>query len=187
MRKLVYYIAVSLDGYIAGPGGEYDFYPGDDAYAAWMGQRFPETIPTHIRAMLGVQDAPNKTFDTVLMGRGTYEIDTAVTNPYAHLKQYVVSSTLEQADPAITLVRSDPIGLVRELKQQDGLDIYLCGGGKLAGELLPEIDQLIIKSYPVIAGAGIPMIDGDFQPTGFTPAERESFDCGVFVTWYSRK
>jgi dihydrofolate reductase len=189
LRKLVYYVGVSLDGYIAGPGGEIDFYPTGDEYTAWMCQRFPDTIPTHIRAMVGLTDAPNKNFDTLVMGLGTYQpaLDMDVASPYAHLKQYVISSTLEKVDdPSVTFVRSDPISLVRELKQQDGLDIYLCGGGKLAGALLPEIDELVIKSYPVLAGAGVPMISGGFQPTQFTPTERQAFDNGVFVTWYSR-
>ena len=189
MRKLVYYVAVSLDGYIAGPGGEIDFYPTGDAYMAWMAERFPETIPTHIRAMIGLTDAPNKNFDTLVMGLGTYQpaLDEGIASPYAHLKQYIVSSTLEKIDdPSVTLVRSDPLALVRELKRQDGLDIYLCGGGKLAGALLPEIDELVIKSYPVLAGAGLPMISGGFQPTQFMPADRQAFDNGVFVTWYSR-
>lgn len=189
MRKLVYYIAVSLDGYIAGPNGEVGFYPTSDSYTAWMSQRFPDTIPTHVRAMIGVTDAPNKNFDTLVMGLGTYQpaLDIGIASPYAHLKQYVISSTLEKVDdPSVTLVRSDPIALVRELKQQDGLDIYLAGGGKLAGALLPEVDELVIKSYPVLAGAGVPMISGGFQPTQFTPTHRESFDNGVFVTWYTR-
>jgi dihydrofolate reductase len=189
LRKLVYYIGVSLDGYIAGPGGEVDFYPTGDEYIAWMCERFPDTIPTHVRAMVGLTDAPNKNFDTVVMGMGTYQpgLDEGVASPYAHLKQYVITTTLPEAgDPAITLVRSDPLTLVRDLKQQDGLDIYLAGGGKLAGELLPEIDELVVKSYPVLAGAGVPMINGGFQPTRFAPTDRQAFTNGVFVTWYSR-
>jgi dihydrofolate reductase len=195
MRKLVYYVAVSLDGYIAGPGGEVEFYPSGDeaqaaAYMSWMCERFPETIPTHLRASVGMEDAPNKNFDTLVMGLGTYQpaLDIGVTSPYAHVRQYVVSSTLAKIDdPEVTLVPSDPVGLVRELKQQDGLDIWLCGGGKLAGALLDEIDELVIKSYPVLAGTGVPMVSGEFRPANFTPTHRETFDGGVCVTWLTRK
>lgn len=189
MRKLVYYIGVSLDGYIAGPGGEFDFYPVSDQMAAWINARYPETLPTHVRKLVGLEDAPNKVFDTLVMGRGTYEPALAVptTSPYAHLRQYVVSSTLTIDDPTVEVVPDDPLGLVRRLKAEDsGLDVYLCGGGRLAGALLPEIDEIILKSYPVVAGAGIPMISGGFSPTGFTPTQRETFDNGAQVTWLSR-
>ncbi len=189
MRKLVYYIAVSLDGYIAGPRGEFDFYPVSDQMSAWINARYPETLPTHVRKLVGLEDAPNKTFDTLVMGRGTYEPALAVptTSPYAHLRQYVVSSTLTIDDPTVEVVRGDPVGLVRRLKAEDtGMDIYLCGGGRLAGALLGEIDEIILKSYPVVAGDGIPMVSGGFDPTGFTPTHRETFDNGTQVTWLTR-
>ncbi|MCX5214977.1 dihydrofolate reductase family protein [Kitasatospora sp. NBC_00240] len=195
MRKLVYYVAVTLDGYIAGPGGEYDFFPlGDEkqaaAYAEWTNARYPETLPTFLRAANGLADAPNQRFDTVLMGLGSYlpGLQAGFTSPYAHLRQYVVSSTLApDTDPAVTVVGADPLALVRELKQEEGQDIWLCGGGLLAGALLPEIDELIIKSYPVVAGAGIPVFNGDFGPTLFQVTDRASFDNDVTITWFARR
>ncbi|MGW0197609.1 dihydrofolate reductase family protein [Nonomuraea sp. NPDC003201] len=120
-----------------------------------------QTVPTHLRA--------------------TYQVDKAVTSPYAHLRQYVVSSTMEVEDPAVELVTGDPLGLVRRLKEEDGLDIYLCGGGKPAGALLPEIDELIIKCYPVVAGAGIPAFDGEFRPTVFTLTGSKTYNNGAVV------
>ncbi|WP_182881170.1 dihydrofolate reductase family protein [Microbispora sp. H10949] len=187
MRKLVYYIGVSIDGYIAGPGGEFDFYPLEDTMS-WIIEEYPETVPSHMRAQLNLE-APNRRFDTVVMGRGTYQpgLDLGVTSPYAHLRQYVVSaSTPEIGDPQVELVRSDPIGLVRRLKQEEGGDIWLCGGGALAGALLPEIDELIVKSYPVVAGDGISAFTGAFRPTPFTPVRSRSFGSGTTVTWYDR-
>ncbi|MER7207943.1 dihydrofolate reductase family protein [Streptosporangium sp. NPDC000239] len=188
MRKLVYYIGVSIDGYIAGPGGEYDFYPLADDMTTWMNARYPETVPVHVRAHFGL-DAPNNRFDTILMGRGTYQpaLDAGITSPYTHLRQYVVSTTIpEIADPTVDLVSGDPVELVRALKKEDGLDILLCGGGKLAGSLLPEIDEMIVKSYPVVAGAGVSAFSGAFGPTLFTPAASRSFSNGATVTWYDR-
>ncbi|MGW6379267.1 dihydrofolate reductase family protein [Rhodococcus sp. NPDC055112] len=188
MRKLVYYVGVSLDGYIAGPGGEWEFMLSDEM-TAWITERYPDTVPTHIRPHLGLEGAANRAFDTVLMGRGTYQpgIDAGVTSPYSHLRQYVVSTTLgEIADPAVELVTGDPVALVRELKAQEGMDVWLAGGGKLAGTLLPEIDELVIKRYPVIAGSGIPAFDGPFLPTPFTPTRTDSLDNGASVTWFSR-
>ncbi|MER7134520.1 dihydrofolate reductase family protein [Streptosporangium saharense] len=188
MRKLVYYVGVSIDGYIAGPGGEYDFYPLADDMVTWMATEYPETVPVHIRAHLGL-DVPNRHFGTVLMGRGAYQpgLDAGVTSPYPHLEQYVVSTTTpEIADPEVTLVPGDPLSLVRALKKEDGLDIWLCGGGKLAGTLLPEIDELVVKSYPVVAGAGVSAFTGVFSPTLFTPTANRSFSNGSTVTWYGR-
>ncbi|TDC81570.1 dihydrofolate reductase [Micromonospora sp. KC606] len=190
MRKLVYYVGVSIDGYIAGPGGEFDFYPVSDDMAASMNERYPEVVPTHIRARAGLADAPNRRFDTLVMGLGTYQpaLDLDISSPYSHLRQYVVSSTLEKIDdPSVELVSGDPIGLVRRLKAETSdKDIYLAGGGKLAGALLPEIDELIIKWYPVVAGAGIPAFQGGLRPTLFAPTERESFSNGAQVTWFRR-
>jgi dihydrofolate reductase len=195
MRELVYYIAVTIDGRIAGPNGEYDFYPlGDDdqavAYSAWLNSRYPDTVPTFMRAAHGVVDTPNRHFDTVVMGRGAYlpGLDAGITSPYAHLRQYVVSSTLGTSpDPDVTVVDGDPLALVRALKQEEGLDIWLCGGGQLAGVLLPEIDKMIVKSYPVVAGAGIPAFDGAFDPTLFAVTDRQSFPNDVTITWFARR
>lgn len=197
LRKLVYYIAVSLDGRIAGPGGDFDFFPqGDEqqaaAYSTWVNALYPETVPTAYRAAIGIADAPNRRFDTVVMGLNTYRLplDNGITSPYAHLRQYVVSSTLKpDIDPAVTVVPSDPLALVRALKgeEESGLDIWLCGGGRLAGTLLPEIDELLIKTYPVVAGSGIPVVDGAFDPTVFDVAERTAFPNGVTLTRLTRR
>lgn len=190
MRKLVYYVGVSLDGYIAGPGGEYDFYPVDAEMAASINAEYPEFVPTEFRPQVGLAlDAPNKHFDTVLMGRGTYEpgLFAGFPSPYAHMKQYVVSSTLGRIDaPGVELIDTDPVGLVQRLKKEEGQDIWLCGGGRLAAQLLGEIDEMIIKSYPVVAGGGISAFAGEFRPTLFTPARRQEFGNGAQVTWFTR-
>ncbi|MFI6367371.1 dihydrofolate reductase family protein [Nocardia sp. NPDC050630] len=190
MRKLVYYVAVSLDGYIAGPAGEYDFYPLDAEMTAWITAQYPDFVPTHVRPHVGMAaDEASKRFDTVLMGRGSYEpaLSEGVTSPYAHMRQYVISSTLATVDdPQIEVVASDPVGLVRRLKAEPGGDIWLCGGGKLAGALLDELDEMIVKSYPVVAGGGISAFSGAFNPTLFTPTQRREFGNGAQVTWFSR-
>ncbi|BEK92418.1 dihydrofolate reductase family protein [Nocardia seriolae] len=191
MRKLVYYVAVSLDGYIAGPQGEFDFYPIGADMMAWFAEALPETLPTHVRKLVGLPlDTPNLRFDTVLMGRGSYEPGLAIgaESPYDHLEQYVFSRTLAPVDnPRVEVVSGDAAELVRQLKKEAGLDIWLCGGANLAGQLIEEIDRLIIKSYPVIAGAGVPMIGGNFSPARFTVTERREFANGAQVTWLDRE
>ncbi|MFC6014555.1 dihydrofolate reductase family protein [Nocardia lasii] len=189
MRKLVYYIGVSLDGYIAGPGGEYDFYPTPPEYVEWMTREFPDGMPTHLRPHVGMDpELPAQDWDTVLMGRGTYILPGEhVESPFQHLKQYVISSSLDQAEhPGVEIFAGDPVELVRELEQRDGKDIWLCGGGNLAGQLIDEIDTMILKTYPVIAGDGVSVFSGVFKPTNFTPVRRKEFDNGAQVTWFDR-
>lgn len=189
MRQLVYYIGLSIDGFIAGPEGQVDFYPTPAEYVEWIKSEFADALPSHVRAQLGVGERPNDKFDTVIMGRRTYDpaLSAGITSPYAHLRQYVVSRTLESTDPAITVVREDPLATVRALKAEDGgLDIYLAGGGELAGQLLDEIDRLVVKLYPVVAGAGRTAFGSTFSPTRFELEQTHTFPGGNAVLVYSR-
>jgi dihydrofolate reductase len=188
MRRLVYYVGTSLDGCIAGPGDEVDFFPFSPEMAAWIGERFPETLPHAYREAKGLLGVPHQRFDTVVMGLGTYRpaLEAGTTQPYPHLRQVVVSSSLEDPDPAVEVVRDDPLARVRALKEEDGLDVWLCGGGRLAGTLLAEVDEIVLKRYPVVAGSGRAMVDGPFAPTVFRPTDTVSFDDGALVTWFER-
>jgi dihydrofolate reductase len=187
MRKLVYYVASTIDGYMAGPDGQFDFYLFEGDHQRALMAELPETLPAHARAPLGIADAPNQRFDTVVMGRATYEVGLAVgvTSPYPHLRQYVVSRTLTSPDPDVKVV-ADADELVRSLKREDGLDIWLCGGGRLANHLLPAIDELIVKLNPVVAGSGIPLFAGEFQPTRFRMASARPFESGLIQVTYAR-
>lgn len=189
MRDLTYYIGVTLDGFIAGPDDEIDFYPLTPGFEAFLGSSLPDLQPSHVRASMGVADAPLSRFDTILMGRRTYEpaLQYGITDPYAHLRTLVFSTTLDDpGETNVELVRADPVARVRELKREDGLGIYLAGGATLAGQLLDEIDRLIVKKYPVIAGSGIPMIRHAFTPTQFELDEVRTLDNGCAVLSYSR-
>jgi dihydrofolate reductase len=183
MRRLTYYVATSIDGFISGPGGEFDFFPLAADVMAALNTEWPETVPTQFREQAGLVDVPNRHFDTVLMGRGTYELGDA--SPYAHLRQIVFSRTLTAPDPSV-LIATDPVETVRKLKQEDGLGIWLCGGADLAGQLQPEIDELIVKRYPVVAGTGKPMFGAGFAPSPFTLVESRSFESGAVVSTYQR-
>ncbi|MBW1599985.1 dihydrofolate reductase family protein [Streptomyces sp. JJ38] len=125
-----------------------------------------------------------------MTGRATYDpaLRVGMTNPYAHPRAYVLSRSLTASpDPAVTVTDEDPLTLVRKLKAEDGpLDVYLVGGGKLAGPLLPEIDRLILKKYPVVAGAGLPAFDTAFQPTQFTLTDSRTFVGGGVVLTLDR-
>ncbi|MFI1567173.1 dihydrofolate reductase family protein [Streptomyces sp. NPDC020490] len=189
MRTLTYYVAATLDGYIAGPDGSYDFLPFEGEVREAVLAEYPETMPVHVRGPFGLTDTPHRHFDTVIMGRGTYEpaLKAGITSPYAHLEQYVVSRTLTSADPSVRIVPHDPAALVRDLKKRDGKGIWLAGGGKLAAALRDEMDELIVKRSPVVIGTGIPLFDGPFAP-GFVPTACRRFDdSGVSIVTYRRK
>lgn len=188
MRSLTYYVAASTDGYIAGPDGQFDFFAFDGDLAAWIIDEYPETLPVHAREALGIADLDNRHFDTVVMGRGTYQpaLDAGIASPYPHLRQLVVSSTLPTGGDAVEVVRADPCERVRELKRTEGAGIWLAGGGRLAAELRTEIDELVIKRNPIVLGAGIPLVHGSFSPQPFDRVGSRSFDGGVVVETYRR-
>ncbi len=180
MRKLIYYIAISTDGFIAESDGTFGSFPMQGEHMADLFADFPETFPAPARAALGL-NGPNRVFDAVLMGKATYDVGATqgLTNPYPQLDQYVVSSSIErQPDPAVTLIRENPLAAVRELKRRDGRAIWLCGGSKLASALYDEIDEVIVKINPLLLGAGIPMFAGKVPPTALRPIERKVYPNG---------
>ncbi|MEV7008816.1 dihydrofolate reductase family protein [Streptosporangium sp. NPDC051022] len=189
MRKLVYYVGSSIDGFIAGPDGSVDFFPMGDDVLEHIVSEYADAVPTHVRAAIGI-DPPNTRFDTVVMGRATYDpaLREGITSPYRHLRQYVVSRSIaETLDPEVEIVADDPLGRVRELKREDGRAIWLAGGAQLAGTLLPEIDELIVKIYPVVAGSGIPLFAGGFAPTQFELTANRVFESGAAIMTYARR
>ncbi len=191
MRKLVYYVATTLDGYIAGPdGGDpsgAEFFPLAQDLISFMIEHYPEALPTAAREALGISD-PGTTFDTVLEGRASYEVGLAAgtTDAYRHLRHLVFSTTLKSHNPDVEIVPGSARQRVRQLKNESGKDLWLVGGGKLAHSLLPEIDRLILKQNPSVIGAGIPLFDGPFEFHRFQPVAQSVLDSGIRVLTYDR-
>ncbi|WP_329616049.1 dihydrofolate reductase family protein [Streptomyces brevispora] len=193
MRKLVYYIASTLDGFIAGPDGDDPtgpdgFWPIPEDYIGHMIAEYPETLPGPARTALSIS-AEGTHFDTIVEGRRSYEIGlkAGVTDAYPHLRHVVFSRTLgESPDPAVEVVAGDPAARVKELKQEEGKDIWLVGGGELAGSLYSEIDRLIVKLSPVTIGAGIPLFSdkATFAPLSWTLSDRKVLDSGALFLTY---
>lgn len=188
MRRLTYYVATSLDGYIADEDGGVDAFPTDPATLAALFAEYPETCPTHVRGALGI-DAPPRHFDTVVMGRATHQpaIDAGLTSAYPHLRQYVVTHRDDLPDdPTVTVVHDDPVGLVRSLKAEDGLDVWLCGGGRLAAQLVDEVDELHLKVNAVALGRGIPLFGGLDVPRRWAPGPTTPLPGGVVLQRWTR-
>lgn len=198
MRRLVYFVACTADGFIAREDGSADFFPMTGDHLLHIAAHFPDTIPGHARELMGVsgeraqsgggdRSAVGAAFDTVLMGRRTYEVGTAVgvTSPYPHLEQYVVSRSLEASpDPDVRLVSGGPVELVRELKRRSGLDIWLCGGASLASALYDEIDEVILKINPVLLGSGMPLFAGARGVRSLELTAHQAFAGGVAIHRY---
>ncbi len=175
-RKLVYYIAMTLDHYIAHEDETMDGF-------LMEGQHVSDYLSS-------LRD-----YDTVLMGKNTYEwgyqygIKPGDPSPvYAHMMQYVFSQSMElYQNEQLQVIRDDPADFVRELKQQDGGAIYLCGGGRLAGSLAKHhlIDELILKVNPVIFGSGIPLFSGQNECFNLSLLDTKIYDNGVIFLHYA--
>ncbi len=186
LASLVYFIASSIDGFIAAPDGNTDrFGAGDhiDAQAAEL----PETLPAHVRPLLGASDTP-KRFGTVLMGARTYRVglDGGFADPYAPLETVVFSRSLSAPLGSVRIVKGDPAAEVRRLKESATRDLWLCGGGEIAAQVHGEIDELVVKLNPFILGTGIPLFGGGTAPQGFALRDTRRFESGVCWLRYER-
>lgn len=186
MRELTYYVAVSLDGYIAGPNGEFDAFLAEGDHMEPIWSRYRGTAPTQLAEAVGfsVEDGP---FDTVLMGWNTYAVglpDHHLPNPYQHLRQIVFTRAHEApaGSEGVRFTDSDPLETVRALKQEPGKGIWLCGGGALAAVLADEIDRLALKINPVLLGDGVPLFgERPYAPRRWTRTNTQEFESGVIL------
>lgn len=186
MRELKYYVACTVDKFIARGDGSFDFFLTQGEHVSDLLENFPETIPVHFRDKLGIT-GENRHFDAVLMGRKTYEVglQEGITNPYPQMQQYVFSrSWKESPDANVELVSTDPLVFVQELKQQSGKDIWLCGGGDLATKLFAQIDELILKVHPMLLGSGIPLFSGAIELTSLQLTNSKIYNNGFMLLNY---
>jgi len=142
-RKVVLFIAISLDGYIARHNGEVNWLytiegEGDNGY-----QVFYDTV------------------DTVLMGRKTYDeaLTLAEEFPYSDKTCYVFSRSEQQPNSHVTFVQEDIVTFVKELKEQPGDSIWMVGGADALDGMIKNqlVDEFIITIAPVLLGEGIPL------------------------------
>jgi len=173
MRNIVYYVATSLDGFISGPDGDISGFMasgnGVDQY---------------------VKDLQK--YDTVIMGRTTYEFgykfgmkpgDLA----YPHMEHYIFSDNLEFETKAEALhLRKLNLDHIYALRNQEGSDIYLCGGGQFAGWLLEheQITHLKLKLNPFISGKGVKLFESSTKFYKTELIDSNLYDDGLQIMTY---
>jgi dihydrofolate reductase len=144
MRKVIFRLANSLDNYIARKDGSFDWILSSEDTASAMTEFW-------------------KTIDAVVIGRKTYEPVLKSGKPFPTfpgIKNYVLSRTLnESPDKNVELIREDAVEFIRNLKMEEGKDIFMMGGGVLARPLFEAnlIDEVGLTIHPVLLGSGIPL------------------------------
>ncbi len=173
MRKIDYHIAITLDGFICRDDGSIDGFLMEG-----------EHVEDFVKSL--------NAYDSVLMGRKTYEFGfqfglKAGEPAYPNLKHYVFSESLDfnQSD-AVKLVKSNTVEYVKDLKKSKGGDIWLCGGGELAGSLLENnlIEKLTLKVNPVIFGSGKKLFTSGKINNYFKLLSAKQYDNGVILSKY---
>ncbi|MBD0325395.1 MAG: dihydrofolate reductase [Pyrinomonadaceae bacterium] len=154
MRKVIYFVANSLDGFTARADGSFD----------WL---FMDNTDYGMKAFFS-------SIDAVLMGRKTYEVAVGHSpkrrrkskkteskrSSKTGMRSYVFSRTMKEApDDGAILVSENAGEFVRNLKAEAGKDIWLMGGGSLARSLFAEnlVDEISLNIHPILLGSGIPL------------------------------
>ena len=146
-RKVVFYGAISLDGYLARENHSLDWLFGTEGEAETGYQEFYDSV------------------DTILMGSSTYD-QIAILSPdkfpYEGKPCYVFSRSRTGSDEHVTFINEDIAGFTQSLKEQEGRRIWMVGGGEVLQHLLTLVDEFIIQIAPTIIGRGIPLfVPGD--------------------------
>ncbi len=168
MRRLKLSAACSLDAYIAGVDGSYDWIRRDADY------RMEEFFAS---------------VDVALIGRKTFEMARRAKQPFfSSMTNYVFSTTLPAGrDDDVEIVAAEPAGFVRELKSQAGKDIWLFGGYGLTSSLLiaGEVDEMRLAVQPVLLGDGIPLFPRLQDRRAVELLESKAYGNGVVVLRYA--
>lgn len=168
MRNIILGLAVSLDSFIEGSNGEYDWCFTDQDYG--MADFF-------------------KRIDTIFVGRKTYEMSLGQEGGiegFPKMKEYIFSNTLDVVPTGKTLIRGDIEAQVQQIKQEDGKDIWLFGGAELTTVLmnLGLVDELWLSVHPIILGSGKPLFINIKDRTLLTHLETKTYSTGLVSLKY---
>lgn len=171
MRKVILYIATSLDGFIAGENDDLGFLstvetPGED---------------------YGYTNFVNSV-DTVIMGRKTYDkvLGFGIPFPHAGRKCYVYSNTRSGSDENVAYYNGNMGDLIAQLKQTEGKDIFIDGGAELVNELLKQklIDRYCLSIIPYIVGSGVQLFKQGRPQQKLKFLHSATFPSGLVQMWY---
>lgn len=177
MRKAVLYIAMSIDGYIADSKGGVAWLGGDGSDRENRG-----TYPRFI-----------KTIDTIIMGYKTYRqiVDELFPGKwvYADKKSYVLTYDEQESTEEIVFLKGDLTQLVQKLKQEDGKDIWICGGADIVNQLWGRhwVDRYHITVIPTILGDGIRLFEKHDSIIPLRLLSTQSYDGMVDLVYENRK
>lgn len=169
MRKIVLQLAVSLDGYIEGPNGEFDWCFTDEDYG---------------------MSAFFKRIDSTFMGRKTYELAQVMQDQippgFPQFKEYVFSNTLDKAKDGVVLIKGDIKKQIEKIKKEKGRDIWLFGGADLISSLmnLELVDEIILAVHPVVLGSGKTLFKDIKERTWLTLTDHKIYPNGLVFLAY---
>lgn len=170
-RKVILYIASSVDGFIAKVNGDIDWLsvverPGED----YGYESFIETV------------------DTVIMGRKTYDkvLSFGIKFPHKNKKCYVISRTKTGNDENVTFYGGDVSDLIQELKNKEGKNIFIDGGSEVVRELKSHnlIDEYVISYIPIMLGNGISLFQETETDSKLELIDSKSFESGLVQVSY---
>lgn len=170
MRKVVLGLAVSLDGYIEGPNGEYDWCFTDQDY--------------------GLSDF-FKRVDTLFIGRKSYEMTQAIGDSFGEgfpkFKEYIFSTTLEKVKDEAVLITGDIKTEVLKIKKEKGKDIWLFGGAGLTTSLinLGMVDEISLAVHPILLGEGKPLFKDTLHRIPLNLLDTKTYSTGLVSLTYA--
>ena len=170
MRKVILGLAVSLDGYIEGPNGEYDWCFTDQDYGL---------------------SAFFKRIDSIFMGRKSYEVAQSNSgggeNPWKGITTYVFSKSLKEVKGEdVRLLSGDAEEQVRKMRAQPGKDIWLFGGAELTTFFINRgiVDEMWLSVHPVLLGAGKPLFQNIRERKNLKLIEHKVYETGLVSLVY---